>query len=93
MPGRYGACRGERLDKQCSKCGAGEESEDKDAVAFDNKDGSWSCLDCHWEIETNNETDGSNHCLSDKNKAHFLDLSAYLDHEPGNSCSSEARLD
>lgn len=87
--GMCGACGRDRVDGECSNCEAGEESEDEDAIAFDNTDGLWRCTDCHWEVEADNETDGNCHCLNDKREAHFIDLSDCLDYEPADSCSSE----
>ena len=72
--GKCGACGGEELDSQCSKCGADEESQDEDTIAYDVKDGLWRCLECHWEIEANNETDGNCHCLNDKKRSSFRRL-------------------
>ena len=84
-----GMCGGESLDSPCRGCGAGEESEDDDTLAFDQRDGLWRCIYCSWEVEADNETDGHCHCLNDKGEAHFIDLSDYLDYEPADSCSSE----
>ena len=88
-PGTCDACGGESVDGRCSNCGAGEESEDDDTIAFDERDGIWRCVSCTWEVEAENETDGNCHCLNDKGEAHFIDLSDYHDYEPADSCSSE----
>lgn len=80
---------GERVDGQCSNCGADEESEDEDTIALDERDGVWRCIYCQWEVEADNETDGNCHCLNDEGEAHFIDLSDCLDYEPADSCSSE----
>ena len=88
-PGTCDACSGESVDGQCSNCGAGEESEDDETIAFDGRDGIWRCISCLWEVEAENETDGNCHCLNDKGEAHFIDLSGYHDYEPADSCSSE----
>lgn len=87
--GMCGTCGGERVDVQCSNCGAGEESEDEDTKASDERDGLWRCIYCQWEVEADNATDGNCHCLNDKSEAHFIDLSDCLDYEPADSCSSE----
>lgn len=87
--GMCSACGGESVDGQCSNCGLGEESEDEDTIAFDERDGLWRCIDCQWEVEADNETDGNCHCLNDKGEAHFIDLYGCLDYEPADSCSSE----
>lgn len=87
--GMCGDCGGETLDGQCSNCATGDESEDEDTVTFDENDGLWRCIYCHWEIEADNETDGNCHCLNDDREAHFIDLSDCLDYEPADSCSSE----
>ncbi len=87
-PSICGACGGESVDGQCSNCDAGEECEDEDAIAFDERDGLWRCTDCQWEVEADNETDGNCHCLNDEGEAHFIDLSDCLDYEPADSCSS-----
>ena len=88
-PGTCEGCSGESVDGQCSNCGAGEESEDDDTIAFDGRDGIWRCISCTWEVEAENETDGNCHCLNDTGEAHFIDLSDYHDYEPADSCSSE----
>ena len=88
-PGTCDACGGESVDGQCSNCGAGEESEDDDTIAFDWNDGIWRCVFCYWEVEAQNETDGNCHCLNDKGEACFIDLSGYHDYEPADSCSSD----
>lgn len=68
---------------------AGEESEDDDTIAFDERDGIWRCVSCFWEVEAENETDGYCRCLTDKGQSYFIDLSGYHDYEPADSCSSE----
>ena len=88
-PDTCDACSGKNVDGQCSNCGAGEESEDDDTIAFDGRDGIWRCVSCTWEVEAENETDGNCHCLNDKGEAHFIDLSGCHDYEPADSCSSE----
>ena len=88
-PGTCDACSGESVDGQCGNCGAGEESEDNDTIAFDGRDGIWRCFSCCWEVEAENETDGNCHCLNDKGEARFIDLTGYHDYEPADSCSSE----
>ncbi|KAL9137917.1 MAG: hypothetical protein Q9175_000872 [Cornicularia normoerica] len=83
------ACGTERVDGECTNCGAGEESEDEDTIAFDERDGLWRCIFCQWEVEADNETDGNCHCLNNEGEAHFIDLSDCLDYEPADSCSSQ----
>ena len=87
--GMCSACGGGNVDGQCSICGMGEESEDEDTIAFDERDGLWRCINCQWEVEADNETDGNCHCLNDKGEAHFIDLHGCPDYEPADSCSSE----
>ena len=87
--GMCGACGGASIDNQCDSCGTVEESGDDDTIAFDERDGLWRCIYCSWEVEADNATDGNCHCLNDKNQAHFIDLSDFLDYEPADSCSSE----
>ena len=84
-----GACGAERVYGQCTSCGAVEGSEDEDTMAFDEGDGLWRCIYCHWEVEADNDTDGNCHCLNDDGEAHFIELSDCLDYEPADSCSSE----
>ena len=84
-----GSCGGELIDGQCSECGPGEQGEYEDNIVFDERDGLWRCIYCHWEVEADNETDGNCHCLNDKGEAHFIDLFDYPDYEPADSCSSE----
>ena len=88
-PGTCDVCNGESVYGKCSKCGTGEESEDDDAIAFDEYDGIWKCVSCTWEVEADTETDGNCHCLNDKGEARFIDLSDYYDYEPADSCSSD----
>ena len=88
-PGTCDACGGESVDGQCNNCGAGEESEDDDTIAFDEGDKIWRCVSCMWEVEADNESDGNCHCLNDKGETHSIDLSGYHDYEPADSCSSE----
>ncbi len=87
--GMRGDCDGERVHGQCGNCGAGEDGEDEDDMTYDERDGLWRCMYCHWEVGAENETDGNCHCMNDKGEAHFIDLSDYLDYEPADSCSSE----
>lgn len=84
--GMCGACGGESLNCHCK---AGEESKDDDTITFDEGNGIWRCINCSWEVEADNETDGNCRCLNDKGELHFIDLSEYLDYEPADSCSSE----
>ena len=88
-PGTCDGCNGESVYGQCRNCGVGEESEDDDTIAFDERDGIWRCVSCTWEVEADNETDGNCHCLNDRGEARFIDLSDHHDYEPADSCSSE----
>lgn len=88
--GMCDACGGgETVGGQCISCAAGKESEDEDTIFFDEEEGLWRCINCLWEVEADNETDGNCHCLNDKKEAHFIDLSDRLDYEPADACSSE----
>ena len=82
-------CGAEMVHGQCNSCGEGEGSEDEDTITFDEKEGLWRCIYCHWEVEADNDTDGNCHCLNDDGEAHFIDLSECPDYEPADSCSSE----
>lgn len=87
--GMCGACGGASLNCDCSSCETGEESRDDDTITFDEGNGIWRCINCSWEVEADNETDGNCRCLNDKGELRFIDLSDYLDYEPADSCSSE----
>ena len=85
-----GSCQ--KCIDMCGACGAervSEGSEEEDTIAFDEGEGLWRCIHCHWEIEADNHTDGNRHCLNDDGDAHFIDLTDCPDYEPADSCSSE----
>ena len=84
-----GSCGADMVHGQCNSCGAGEGSEDEDTIAFDEGEGLWRCIHCHWEVEADNDADGNCHCLNDDGDAHFIDLTDCPDYEPADSCSSE----